>query len=81
MKLSEELRTKKSRDNRELLDRAADRIDELESGHCPHCGARLEVKEEAPDKKRFTREEVRKMSRAEVSKNFPAILESIATWD
>ena len=31
MKLSEELRNKKSRDNRELLDRAADRIDELEA--------------------------------------------------
>ena len=31
MKLSEELRTKKSRDNRELLDRAADRIEELEN--------------------------------------------------
>ena len=30
MTLSEELRTKKSRDNRELLDRAADRIEELE---------------------------------------------------
>ena len=30
MKLSEELRNKKSRDNRALLDRAADRIDELE---------------------------------------------------
>lgn len=30
MKLSEELRNKKSRDNRELLDRAADRIDVLE---------------------------------------------------
>lgn len=30
MKLSEELRSKESRDNRELLDRAADRIDELE---------------------------------------------------
>lgn len=30
MTLSEELRTKKSRDNRDLLDRAADRIDELE---------------------------------------------------
>jgi hypothetical protein len=30
MKLSEELRSKKSRDNRELLNRAADRIDELE---------------------------------------------------
>ena len=29
----EELRTKKSRDNRELLDRAADRIEELENGH------------------------------------------------
>lgn len=28
--LVEELRTKKSRDNRELLDRAADRIEELE---------------------------------------------------
>ena len=33
MTLSEELRTKKSRDNRELLDRAADRIEELENGH------------------------------------------------
>jgi hypothetical protein len=31
MKLSEELRSKPSRDNRALLDRAADRIDELES--------------------------------------------------
>ena len=30
MTLSEELRSKKSRDNRELLDRAADRIEELE---------------------------------------------------
>ena len=30
MKLSEELRNKQSRDNRDLLDRAADRIDELE---------------------------------------------------
>ena len=30
MKLSEELRSKPSRDNRALLDRAADRIDELE---------------------------------------------------
>lgn len=33
MTLSEELRNKKSRDNRELLDRAADRIEELENGH------------------------------------------------
>ncbi len=32
MTLSEELRNKKSRDNRELLDRAADRIEELEAG-------------------------------------------------
>lgn len=31
MTLSEELRTKKSRDNRDLLDRAADKIDELEA--------------------------------------------------
>lgn len=31
MKLSEELRNKQSRDNRDLLDRAADRIDELEA--------------------------------------------------
>ena len=31
MKLSEELRSKPSRDNRDLLDRAADRIDELEA--------------------------------------------------
>ena len=31
MTLSEELRNKKSRDNRELLDRAADRIEELEA--------------------------------------------------
>lgn len=30
MTLIEELRSKKSRDNRELLDRAADRIEELE---------------------------------------------------
>lgn len=30
MTLVEELRSKKSRDNRELLDRAADRIEELE---------------------------------------------------
>ena len=30
MTLVEELRAKKSRDNRELLDRAADRIEELE---------------------------------------------------
>lgn len=30
MSLVEELRSKKSRDNRELLDRAADRIEELE---------------------------------------------------
>jgi hypothetical protein len=29
----EELRTKKSRDNRELLDRAADRIEELEKAN------------------------------------------------
>lgn len=33
MTLSEELRTKKSRDNRELLDRAADKIEELQNGH------------------------------------------------
>ena len=33
MKLREELRNKKSRDNRALLDRAADRIDELEKGY------------------------------------------------
>ena len=33
MKLSEELRNKQSRDNRALLDRAADRIDELEAGY------------------------------------------------
>ena len=33
MTLSEELRTKKSRDNRELLDRAADRIEELEKAN------------------------------------------------
>ena len=33
MTLSEELRNKKSRDNRELLDRAADRIDELEKAN------------------------------------------------
>lgn len=31
MNLVEELRTKKSRDNRELLDRAANRIEELEA--------------------------------------------------
>lgn len=31
MKLSEELRNKKSRDNRDLLDRAANKIDELEA--------------------------------------------------
>lgn len=31
MTLSEELRNKKSRDNRDLLDRAADKIDELEA--------------------------------------------------
>ena len=31
MKLSEELRSKPSRDNRDLLNRAADRIDELET--------------------------------------------------
>lgn len=34
MTLIEELRNKKSRDNRELLDRAADRIEELEK-HLP----------------------------------------------
>lgn len=33
MKLSEELRNKQSRDNRALLDRAADRIEELEAGY------------------------------------------------
>lgn len=33
MKLSEELRNKQSRDNRALLDRAADRIDELEANY------------------------------------------------
>ena len=33
MTLSEELRAKKSRDNRELLDRAADRIEELEKAN------------------------------------------------
>ena len=33
MTLVEELRSKKSRDNRELLDRAADRIEELEAGY------------------------------------------------
>lgn len=33
MTLVEELRSKKSRDNRELLDRAADRIEELEAEH------------------------------------------------
>lgn len=33
MKLSEELRNHPSRDNRALLDRAADRIDELEAGY------------------------------------------------
>ena len=82
MTLSEELRSKKSRDNRTLLDRAADRIDELEGGRCPHCGGRLKVEEEeaAPAKKHFTREDVRKMTRAEVIKHFPAILESMATW-
>lgn len=31
MNLSEELRSKQSRDNRNLLDRAADRIEELEA--------------------------------------------------
>lgn len=31
MNIVEELRAKKSRDNRELLDRAADRIEELEN--------------------------------------------------
>lgn len=31
MNIVEELRTKKSRDNRELLDRAANRIEELEA--------------------------------------------------
>ena len=34
MSLSEELRNKQSRDNRDLLDRAADRIDELEAILC-----------------------------------------------
>lgn len=33
MTLVEELRSKKSRDNRGLLDRAADRIEELEAGY------------------------------------------------
>lgn len=33
MSIVKELRTKKSRDNRELLDRAADRIEELENEH------------------------------------------------
>lgn len=55
MNLIEELRSKKSRDNRELLDSAADRIEELEKivdaipkqlevkqyVKCSHCGKKL----------------------------------------
>ena len=43
MTLIEELRSKKSRDNRALLDRAADRIEELEASHCERNKGKWEI--------------------------------------
>ena len=49
MSIVEELRSKKSRDNRELLDRAADRIEELEKAIVPTNEGKGSVKELAKD--------------------------------
>lgn len=48
MKLTEELRNKQSRDNRALLDRAADRIEELEA-ECHKQSEWISVKESLPE--------------------------------
>ena len=53
MTLIEELRSKKSRDNRALLDRAADRIEELEASHCERNKGKWEIRDEAKRYERY----------------------------
>ena len=53
MTLSEELRKKPSRDNRELLNRAADRIDELEAADCKECAGEWLEENNRPKSSQF----------------------------
>ena len=71
----------------ENTDEAIGKIGKVSNMDCPECGEEPEgnwvlvgLHKEFPEKEFFTPEDVRKMSREEVRKNYQAIMKSMKEW-